>query len=191
MSSPTLEKLFPGCFYHVYNKSITGEKLFRNESDYYYFLLKLERFVMPVANIHCYCLIPNHFHLLVEIKNELELSRLMKMKRTEPHKFISQTFGNFFNSYAKSYNLFYNRLGRLFLYPFRRKLVEDDDYLKELVVYIHRNPVRHELVSELMEWKYTSIHDYLNTKKGIIQTTYVLSLFGSLSAFKLDHDLSG
>lgn len=112
------ERLFPGYTYHIYNKAIGTDRLFISNKDYQYFLIKLERFISPIAEILSYCLIPNHFHLLVDIKEseEIEIKSIAYAK--DPDKLISQVFSNFFNSYSKSFNKAHNRAGRLFLYPF-------------------------------------------------------------------------
>jgi len=100
-----LEKLTPGNTYHIFNKAIGSDKLFISPTDYYYFLQKLERYILPIADIISYCLMPNHFHLLVDIK---EIDRLQikipKQYIDEPELYISQVFSNFFNSYSKSFN---------------------------------------------------------------------------------------
>lgn len=60
--------LRPGRFYHVYNRGINGETLFREERNYRYFLNKYAHHVTPVADTYAHCLMPNHFHLLIRIR---------------------------------------------------------------------------------------------------------------------------
>ena len=90
--------------------------------NYFYFLQLLKKYILPVANVFSYCLLKNHFHLLVQIKEGKE------------EKVISKGFSNFFNSYSKSINKKYNRSGSLFRDRFKRIKIKDEEYLKTLIV---------------------------------------------------------
>jgi len=175
-----LERLIPGNTYHIFNKAIGTDKLFIGDKDYSFFLKKLDRFILPVADILSYCLIPNHFHLLIDFKEIEELpTKLQKQNTDNPDLLLSKVFSNFFNSYSKSFNKAHDREGRLFLYPFKRIIVEDDEYLVSLINYIHRNPVHHGLTKLFSEWKYSSYNATLSGKPTKIKRDFVLSLFGS------------
>ncbi|MCQ9637463.1 transposase [Chryseobacterium sp. WG23] len=63
------------CFYHIYNRGINGENIFKSDRNYSFFLNKVVEFLIPTCDVYAYCLMPNHFHLLVKIKSDLELSR--------------------------------------------------------------------------------------------------------------------
>ena len=181
-----LESLEYGETYHIYNKAVGGVLLFISPIDYQYFLKKLERFILPIADIYAYCLIPNHFHLLLRIKEYVEISNT---KKTEfDTKWIIQVFSNFFISYSRSYNNVYNRQGRLFLQPFKRIKVDDEDYLTDLVAYIHRNPIRHGIATDFTDWKYSSYRSYLSNKKTRIVKEEILSYFDSLEDFIIFHN---
>lgn len=183
------EKLEPGKVYHVYNKAIGDELLFRNQDDYYFFLQKLERYIFPVANIYSYCLIPNHFHFLIQTRKEDVLIEMLKRKSIEDGgKLIQQSFSNFFNSYSKSYNKSHNRAGRLFLYSYKRILVDRDDYMLILINYIHRNPIHHGLVKDFFEWKYSSYNAILSNKATKLSRDFVLSYFTSNDDFIAFHN---
>jgi len=183
-----LEKLTYGQTYHIYNKAISHEKLFITANDYFYFLKKLNRYILPTADIIAYCLIPNHFHLLVTIKEEEDIpSDLLKNNKEDTDKLISKSFSNFFNSYTKSFNIAHNRMGRLFLYPFRRILVDDENYFVCLINYIHRNPVHHGLTKDYSDWKYSSYNAYISKKTTAINREEGLALFSSLDDFILFH----
>ncbi len=79
-----LQKLTFGDAYHIYNKAISHDKLFITSEDYFYFLKKLERYILPVADIVAYCLIPNHFHLLAVMKEEENIPFNL-LKRVNEH----------------------------------------------------------------------------------------------------------
>jgi putative transposase len=178
-----LEKLHCGSTYHIYNKAISHEKLFLISDDYFYFLKKLNRYILPVANIIAYCLIPNHFHLLVTIKDRENIPRSLLKGKVNPDQLVSKSFSNLFNSYTKSFNIVHNRAGRLFLYLFKRILVENEDYFACLINYIHRNPVHHGIVKNYDDWKYSSYHAYLSELPTHINRKEGLSLFSSLDDF--------
>ena len=183
------EQLEPGQTYHIFNKAISKDKLFISDKDYFYFLKKLKRYIYPVANIIAYCLIPNHFHLLVTIKEEENLpGNLIERYRENTSRFISKSFSNLFNSYTKSFNLAHGRQGRLFLYPFKRILVDDENYFACLINYIHRNPVHHGLTNNYSDWKYSSYNAYLSDDTTHIAREEGLSPFSSMEAFILFHE---
>ncbi len=184
-----LEKLIPGNTYHIFNKAIGKDKLFISDKDYSYFLQKFDRFILPIADVLAYCLIPNHFHILLDIKEYDNLkTELPKKYDDTPDIFISQVFSNFFNSYTKSYNKANRRAGRLFCYPYKRILVEDDDYLTYLINYIHRNPVHHGITESFSEWKYSSYNAIVSNKPTKVDRNLVLSLFGSKDEFITFHE---
>ncbi len=182
------EDLIPGNTYHVFNKAIGTDKLFITNSDYIYFLKKIERFLLPVAEIISYCLIPNHFHLLVDIREYNDLPTLYKNKNIlNQHLLINQVFSNFFNSYAKSFNKAHNRSGRLFMHTFKRIIVEDNDYMTVLINYIHRNPVHHGLTEAYSHWKYSSFNAIISDKQSKVSKEKALSLFDSKEDFITFH----
>jgi len=122
---------YPGAFYHVLNRGNNLEHLFRNEKDREKFLTLIgkmkDRFSLV---IHTYCLMDNHYHLLIETK--------------EPN--LSQAIQWLNVSYAIYFNRRYGRPGHLFQGRFKAILIEADEYLRPLSRYIHLNPVRAKLV---------------------------------------------
>ena len=183
------EKLGFGKYYHILNKAVGNELLFRTEKDYYYFLAKIEHYILPIADIYSYCLIPNHFHLLIKIKAEENINlQYLKIDDNLGYKVLQQTFGNFFNSYSKSYNKVYDRKGSLFLRPFKRILVEDESYLLSLITYIHRNPIHHKINKEYSDWKYSSYNAIVSNKSTKIKRMEVIDFFGSEEEFVIFHE---
>ena len=171
--------LLHGETYHIYNKAVGNELLFRTEKDYYFFLNKYERFILPYTEIYSYCLIPNHFHFLLRIKNLDEINKPCD---------IDRAFANFFISYSRSYNNAHKRLGRLFCQPYKRIVVEDEDYLRTLVCYIHRNPIHHGYSDTYKDWKYSSFSAFQSGKKTKVTTKKVIDYFYSNSDFLEFHD---
>ena len=77
------EILYPGKFYHIYNRAINKENIFYANQNYIYFLNKIRYYLMNCFDIYAYCLIPNHFHLLVKIKDENEIKNLPGFENME------------------------------------------------------------------------------------------------------------
>ena len=134
-------KLEPEQYYHIYNRANGNEKLFLNDGNYYFFLKRYQHYILPIADTYAYCLMPNHFHFLVKIKPPLTFQ---KYKTFE--KFASKQFSNLFSSYTQAYNKQNNRKGSLFIPRFNRNLITSEDYLKNVVIYIHLNPIVHSYV---------------------------------------------
>ena len=123
-----------------------------------------------------YCLMPNHFHLLVKI-NEFEFKEDVLLTGVE------KAFKNFFISYSKSINQAYNRTGALLQYKFKRKEVNDEDYLSWLIYYIHANPVKSGFTKSLEDWQYSSYNEILCNKSKLVQSQEVLDWFGGEEGF--------
>ena len=162
--------------YHIYNHAVDKNNIFRCEENYSFFLKRYLHFIQPIAKTYSYCLLPNHFHIVLHIKklNELEehfssigkLPQNFKLFGNQKQKNIellecltSQVFSHFFNSYAQAYNKMYERKGNLFMSQFKRKKVIDRGYFKNLIIYIHRNPLNHGLCDDFEVWHYSSFHD--------------------------------
>ena len=101
--------LEPGKYYHIYNRGNNGENIFIEERNYTYFMNLYARYIDPVAETFAYCLLRNHFHVGVRIKEDLGgLGDLRGLKNP------GQPFSNFFNAYSKAINRAYGRTGSLF-----------------------------------------------------------------------------
>ncbi|WP_051293207.1 hypothetical protein [Olivibacter sitiensis] len=170
-----MEPLRPNTYYHIYNHANGDDNLFRERKNYSFFLAKYEKHIAPIADTIAWCLMPNHFHLLVRIKSEEDLAtafptslafpkfqtleKLSSSSELSISNFLSKQFSNFFSSYTQSFNKEYKRRGSLFLKNFKRKKATNDAYLQALVLYIHLNPVKHGFTSGLDDWEWTSYHD--------------------------------
>jgi putative transposase len=155
------EPLLSETVYHIYNHANGNENLFRTDENYHYFLRKYGEYMYPMFDTYAYCLMPNHFHLMVRVRSEadvLEYLRLTKPTLTgfktlsEFSETISKQFGHLCNGYTQSYNKMYGRMGSLFIRPFKRKSVTDEVYFTQLIAYIHNNPVHHGICKDLLDW---------------------------------------
>lgn len=183
--------LEPGGIYHIYNRANGSELLFLRDDNYRYFLEKFNQYIQPVADVFCYCLMPNHFHFLVRIKPEREILEkyLQGFKNLEGLTlFISQQFSNFFNAYSKAFNKQNNRRGSLFMHTFKRKRIDSETYLRKVIHYIHYNPVEAGLAEKPEDWKYSSYKAIItpNSKTAVLKNE-VISYFDDLSNFIYCH----
>ncbi|PSR54936.1 hypothetical protein AHMF7605_16210 [Adhaeribacter arboris] len=179
----------PDKMYHVYNQGNGGESIFRSDENYYYFLKKYAQYIYPIAETFAYCLMPNHFHLLIRIRSAEELLKLVKnpVGFENLPGFISRQFSHFFNAYAKAFNAQYHRKGSLFRGDVNRKLVSQESYYTKLIAYIHLNPVRHGFVEQPADWSHTSYHSFLVSKPTLLQRQEVLDWFGGQEVYLSFH----
>lgn len=157
----------PGKIYHVYNHGNANDNLFRSEENYRYFLEKYGKHVQPVTDTFAYCLLPNHFHFLLQVKDESYLSNLSGFENLTGLKLeekIIKQFSNFFNAYTKAFNIMYKRRGKLFLLPFQRKPISTPWHFLNTWKYIHYNAVHHGFTDSPFDWPHSSVHDYLLKK---------------------------
>lgn len=124
----------PGCLYHVISRGNERRDIFQKESDYEDFTARF-RGLLDAAKAKClgWCLMPNHFHLVI-LRGARPLSELMCRLLT---------------GYAVSFNIKYNRAGHLFQNRYKTIICEADSYLKELLPYVHLNPLRAKLVADI------------------------------------------
>ncbi len=189
-----------GKTYHVYNHGNGNENIFRCPENYRYFLQRYAQYIYPIADTFAYCLLPNHFHFLLRLKEEKVLGNYYKSLRWgNPQGFKknltnlrgfknlvglnSKQFSNWLNAYTKAFNKKYDRKGRLFLESLERKLVDNDSYYTCLVTYIHNNAVHHGFVKEAIDWAYSSYYSYVSNKNSKLNRKEVFTWFGDKRAF--------
>lgn len=157
---------YPGAFYHVINRGNAGDAVFKSIRDREKFLEYLgkaaERFSI---RIHTYCLMTNHYHLLVETPDP-NLSRSIQWINV---------------SYATYFNRKRDRRGHLFQGRFTSILIDADEYLKHLSRYIHLNPVRAKMVDRPSDYLWSSYPAFTGGKKppDWLEVNWLLSQFGN------------
>jgi len=183
--------LLPGNIYHIYNHANGFENLFVRTENYHYFLKKYAEHLGSVADTFAYCLMPNHFHLLVRIRPLEQLSESFKLSESSSSvsNQLSKRFSNFFSSYAQAFNKQQNRRGSLFVSNFKRKEVSDDWYFGRLAHYIHFNPVKDGFVSHPAEWPHSSFMSLLSEKPTRLLRKELMTFFGDRNAFLQAHNL--
>ena len=178
--------------FHIYSRTNTkDELLFREKDNYLFFLKRYRTFLTPVFQTLCYCLIPNHYHLLIKVKNKEHIFKYQKSKNykyanneLKINNFIQQQVANFHISYAKAFNKKYNRRGSLLQSKPKAKEITDLNFLLRSSRYIHRNPIKHGLIKQLENWEYSSYLDYAELRNDTIpEKEFVLSHFSSVQDF--------
>jgi putative transposase len=185
--------MIPGCYYHIYNHANGSENLFIEERNYYFFLEKISIHTLPFINLHAYCLLPNHFHLLISVKEIEEIKHLESFKTFQMlagenfqplvEKKISKSFSNLFSSYAQFFNKVYDRKGSLFMPNMKSDLIKDEPGICKVIHYIHANPVHHGFVKDMSEWKFSSYNTYLSQSATKLSKDVILDIFGSKGYF--------
>ena len=159
-------------FYHLYNRGNNKEPIFFEKENYLFFLDKFSKTISSgSALVHAFCLMPNHYHFLIELIREAEFQK---------------QFGGFLISYVKSFNQMYQRVGHLFQGRFQAKPVDSDEYLIHLSRYIHLNPVFAELVKKGEEWEFSSYRDFVSKDEiwKFVSRDLILSNFGNKTAYR-------
>ncbi len=162
-------------YYHVYNRGNNKQHIFFETKNYFHFLNLIKKYLIEVCDIYAYCLIKNHFHLLVKTKENI------------PDKIISQAFSNCFNAYSKAINKSYNRTGSLFQDRFKRKMISEESYLRSLIMYIHLNPEMHNIIEDFTKYNFSSFNSLISEKQTLLNRQAVLDIFGDGVNFKLLH----
>ena len=183
--------LEPNKYFHIYNRSNGNEKIFLNSAHYHFFLRKYREHVVPVVDTFCYCLMPNHFHLLIRVKDEAQINQIQtsqEQKTLKPSNLVvSKKFSNFFSSYSQAFNKQQNRTGSLFQKNFRRKAIDAEKYFYQLIHYIHWNPVRAKFVAQPSEWTFSSYNVLASSQPTFLEKKEVLGSFMDAENFKFVH----
>jgi len=193
--------------YHIYNHATNKDILFYNSQSYTLFLKQLALYLGEYLDIYAYCLMQNHFHLLATIKPEKEIKicfkkDLLEKGTTSKHflawlngkielsveEIIVERFRSFFISYARSFNLYTKRKGTLFMRPFKRILIDSNDYFNYLIYYIHANPAHHKIMKNFQYYEWSSYKRHLLDKGTLLKKEMVLDWFGGKMKYKEFHE---
>lgn len=184
--------LLHGNYYHIYNRGNNGINIFLETENYYHFLRLYAKYIDPIAETYAWCLLKNHFHILVRIKEKSEIiesnltySTTDKPKVIEPFR----QFSHLFNAYTQAINKRYKRTGSLFETKFERKLVTTERYFQKLIFYIHNNPVHHGFVKQMNLYAWSSYETVVSEKPTLLKRNEVLRLYGSKENFINYHSL--
>ncbi len=186
--------------FHIYNQGNNRGKIFYEERNYDYFLLKLRSYLLPYVDVLAWCLMPNHFHLMVYVR-ETEMYILNHgYPKNQKTRSLNDSIGILLRSYTRAINKQEDRSGSLFrsgtkavavnnlksLMPtlaitkntlLLRSILTEKQYPQICFNYIHLNPVRAKLVKNSIEWKYSSAQDFYGKRKNNLTNVEVAQNF--------------
>ena len=188
-SKNVIKEYQSGAYYHIYNRGVDKNLIFRKTKDYKTFLsflkfyLTLQGESLQVApskklknyfgeiELLCYCLMPNHFHLLIQQNSEHGIEHFLRSLSTK---------------YVRYFNSHYHRIGPLFQGPYKAVRILTEYQFMYLSKYIHRNPISLPLCKEsprsLQDYAYSSYGNYLhNFTQSWIQSAQILSYFSRIN----------
>lgn len=186
-SKKVITPLMGGRYYHLFNRGINRQKVFFNRENYFFFLKQLERYLTGYVDILAYCLLPNHFHLIVRLNDELNLQDRLIISEEETGKLVSNQFRRLFISYSMAINKQEGRSGGLFESKFKRLEIEDEEYLRYAIFYTHYNPQKHRLETDFRNYKFSSYKAIVSPEVTKVNKQLVWELFGSRQEFLAYH----
>ncbi|HNQ51309.1 MAG TPA: transposase [Candidatus Omnitrophota bacterium] len=156
---PRLPRIYlKDALYFITCRAEHNENIYKDEGDYMMFLELLKRYQEQYGiKIFSFCLIPDHFHLLIEL--EKELSKDAQTQNTSQE--ISDFMRDLNNNYTKYFNGKYERKGHLFRERYKAAFIEKNPYLLKMTAYIHLNPEKLNLTQDAKEYPYSSYQYYL------------------------------
>lgn len=163
-------------YYHVMMRGNNKEKVFEKTTEKQYFIEQLRYQIgKETISLVAYCLMDNHVHLLIH-------SELQKM--IESLKWVNIKF-------AGLYNLKYERVGHVFQDRFKSEVIDTEEYLIGAMRYIHNNPIKARIVSNIDSYHWSSYKEYVEGKSGLVsfdEREMILGLFSrSIEQFKGFH----
>lgn len=184
-SKNVIRNFVEGGFYHVFNRGVEKREIFLDEQDYRIFLYYLVAYLQPLKEILkkypnfpprlynknlsskidllCFCLMPNHFHLLVSQSINDGVSKFLKQLT---------------NAYTQYFNQKYRRVGCLFQGRFKAVTIENDEQLIHVSRYIHLNPLIDNLVENPRFYKWSSFQEYVeNLNFSLCKKNLIFSYF--------------
>jgi len=184
-----------GHIYHIYNQGNNRQQIFFDRENYLFFLKKIRKYILPYADIIAYCLMPNHFHLMVKVKEITVASTTVGVALSDTDGKNSRTFndsiGIMLRSYTNAINKRHNRTGKLFREKTKAECVTKTngispsfynsqygtilnvtapelEYPQICFNYIHNNPLSAQLVKNIEDWEFSSYPDYNGIRKGTL-----------------------
>jgi putative transposase len=170
--------IIPNEVYHIYNRGNNKQPIFFSDENYLFFLRKITKQLKPICDILCWCLMPNHFHLIINTKEDSCRGR--PTFGGKPMQELAYRIGILLSSYSQAINKQNGTRGSLFQQKTKSKnLSETKDYLIECMHYIHQNPLRAGMVNKLEDWQYSSFLDYTGLRQGTLcNKSFLMELTG-------------
>jgi putative transposase len=184
-----------GNIYHVYNQGNDRELIFFRRENYHYFLNKISVHILPYADLLAWCLMPNHFHLMIAIQ-----------KMNEPYQ-LNNSIAVMLRSYTRAINIQEKRTGALFRegtkaefldsiesgklkmsnrvtwsHPVTGHPVNEEEYLQTCFKYIMNNPVKARLVKQISDWEFSSFREINNSRDLLAVNKTLIEELGLVAA---------
>jgi len=174
----------PNEVYHIYNRGNSKQQIFFNDENYLFFLRKIGSQLKPYCDILCWCLMPNHFHLIVNTNAESCKSHAAFGNKSIQE--LSYRIGILLSTYSQAINNQNKTTGSLFQQKTKAKslsiknsLNKQGYYLVNAMHYCHQNPWKAGLVERIEDWPYSSFLDYCGLRNGkLCNKTLLMELTG-------------
>lgn len=191
-----------GYLYHIFNQGNNRQKIFFNRDNYFFFLKKISEFICPYADIAAYCLMPNHFHLMVLVKEVELFTDPMTTSHRISKRTLNYSIAIMLRSYTRAINKQQNSSGSLFRPKTKAECINCPDgitpsfisgksrvtktyirptemqYPRVCFEYIHNNPVKAGLVQSQTEWEFSSAMDYSGQRQGKLVKKEIAEEYG-------------
>jgi putative transposase len=182
-----------GYLYHIYNQGNNRQNIFFNRQNYMFYTKKIEKYILPYSDILAWCLMPNHFHLMIRV-NDVELNTsgftpgfTLSETRSETRS-INDSIGIMLRTYTRAINKQMGFTGSLFRKETKAECLNnptkkisyfinknepkinishyENQYPQICFNYIHQNPVKARLVKKAVNWEFSSARDYAGLRNG-------------------------
>lgn len=183
--------LQPNYLYHIYNQGNNRRKIFFSRENYLYFIRKVQTHVLPYAEVLAWCLMPNHFHLMVEVGGGVSSQGLTKSQTLTTNPNLNQSIGVMLRSYTRAINKQEDFSGSLFRKETKAECINcpegvapnffvhggitqlnikspNHQYPQVCFDYIHQNPVKANLVAHTIDWEFSSAASYYSNKGDVL-----------------------
>jgi putative transposase len=164
--------LLPDEYYHIYNRGNNKHPIFFNEGNYLFFIKKIRDQLASCSNIICYCLMPNHFHIIIQANKKSVIERISF--GGNPMQEFAYRIGILLSSYSQAINKQNGTSGSLFQQKTKVKILSEEvegrqeNYLESCFFYVHNNPFEAGMVNNLRDWGYSSYLDYIGVRDGTL-----------------------
>ena len=161
----------PCGYYHIYNRGVLRGTIFREPENYLFVIGRIKRYARQFSlSVIAYCLMPNHYHMLVRQDGEAAAGLLPQ---------------RVFNSYTKAYNKRYEQSGTLFEHRYQAKVIKNNKHLWHLCRYIHANPVKSGLVADPSDWPYSNYLEWVGERTGtLVDEDFISTQFPDMASYK-------
>jgi REP element-mobilizing transposase RayT len=154
-------------YYHVYNRWYQKQTIFKSDDDFkrFYDYITKNHKLFPEIQIVSYVFIPNHFHFIFRsLETGLKISDFMRR--------IQVSYAMYFK---RKYETGLNQVTPVFEWRFKAKHIDSEEYLAQCIAYVNYNPLRHDIVQDIAEYRWTSYHQLKDHKKIVSYKDMILS----------------